>query len=47
MCIPNQKWVWIMESDLNMSDEILNMILERASGKGYSVRDVHRVPQKW
>lgn len=45
--VPNQKWVWIMASDWDMSDEQLAMIVKRIEDMGYSTKDIKRVPQKW
>ena len=45
--VPNQKWLWIMAENPQMSDEQLATILDKIKSTGYSIKDVGRVPQKW
>ena len=45
--VPSQKWVWIMAKDWKMDEEKLSHIIDRLSKKGYSTKDIIRVPQKW
>lgn len=44
--VPNQKHLWILSEDPEMSDLELKLILRQIEGKGYSTREVIRIPQK-
>jgi apolipoprotein D and lipocalin family protein len=45
--VPNQKYVWIMSRDWNMSENELNMIIARIKDLNYNIRKIRKVPQRW
>lgn len=45
--VPSEKWVWIMSDNWKMDDKTLEMIISRIDKMGYSIKDIHRVPQRW
>jgi apolipoprotein D and lipocalin family protein len=45
--VPNQKYLWIMADDWNMSEAKLQEVINQIRKAGYPVNDIIRVPQKW
>lgn len=45
--VPNQKYLWIMADDWNMSEAKLQDVIDGIRKAGYPVNDIIRVPQKW
>ena len=45
--VPNQKYLWVMSRQPNMSDALLSDILARVKIYGYNISDVNSVSQKW
>jgi apolipoprotein D and lipocalin family protein len=45
--VPNQKYIWIMAQDWQMSDETLQSIVKKIESVGYATKGIERLPQKW
>lgn len=45
--VPNQKYLWVMSRQPEMSEALLTEILANTKNKGYDTSEVNRVPQKW
>lgn len=45
--VPDQKYVWIMAREWNMTQEDLSEIITRLNKLGYSTKNIKRVPQRW
>ena len=43
---PDQKYIWIMSRDWEMSDEDLKVITDRLVASGFDMQDVKRVPHE-
>ena len=43
--VPNQKYLWIMSRNWNMSDKKLKEIIQSIKEKGYKVKPFEKVPQ--
>lgn len=45
--VPNQKYVWIMSKQWQMSEKTLYHIISRLEAMGYNSENIKKVPQKW